>query len=327
MFTLAHLTDVHLGPLPPADRWSDYFCKRMVGALSWRWKRGEIHDPAVAAALVADIRAHRPDHIACTGDLANISLSQEFENGARWLAALGGPDRVSFVPGNHDAYVRVPWEQGLRQWSAYMTGDLRLPSLPEPSDISGAFPYVRQRRTVALIGVSSATPQAWHRAGGALGRVQREVLAVTLRILGERGFFRILMIHHPPLPGQAPWRKALKDARALTEILKAEGVELVLHGHNHRLMQERIETHSGPAQVIGLPSASACGARGVPPAAWALHRIERRGGAWSLSTHLRRWDVAGRRFVDQKPETRSQNGVSVGSGQAASAFWFPVSGF
>jgi 3',5'-cyclic AMP phosphodiesterase CpdA len=297
MFSLAHLSDVHLGPLP-TGRWRDYLNKRFIGAISWHRKRREIHDPEVAAALLADIAARKPDHIAFTGDLANIALPQEFANGARWLAALGAPERVSFVPGNHDAYVRVPWADGLRQWSAYMVGDLRLPGLPQPSEIDGAFPYVRQRRTVALIGVSSALPQAWHRASGQLGKIQREALAATLKILGERGFFRVLMIHHPPLPGQAVRRKALTDAAALADILAREGVELVLHGHNHRLMHERIETASGPAQVIGVPSASSCGARGVPPAAWALYRIERRGGAWHVCMHLRRWDVGTRRFVD-----------------------------
>ena len=299
MFSLAHLSDVHLGPLP-TGRWRDYLNKRFIGAISWHRKRREIHDPEVAAALLADIAAHKPDHIAFTGDLANIALAAEFANGARWLAALGGPERVSFVPGNHDAYVRAPWADGLGQWAPYMTGDLRLPSLPQASESAGAFPYVRQRRTVALIGVSSALPQAWHRAGGALGPAQREALAATLRILGERGFFRILMIHHPPLPGQAVRRKALDDSKALAGILAREGVELVLHGHNHRLMQERIETVSGPAQVIGLPSASSCGACGVPPAAWALYRIERREGAWHIGMHLRRWDVGARCFVDDR---------------------------
>jgi 3',5'-cyclic AMP phosphodiesterase CpdA len=291
MFSLAHLSDVHLGPLPRGSL-GDYLNKRMIGAISWRWKRHAIHDPEVAAALAADIAAHKPDHITFTGDLANISLPEEFENGARWLAALGAPERVSFVPGNHDAYVRVPWADGLAKWSAYMTGDLKLPGLSAP------FPYVRQRRTVALVGVSSAEPQAWHRAGGALGATQREALASTLRVLGQRGFFRILMIHHPPLPGQVARRKALRDAGALADILKREGVELVLHGHNHRLMRGRLETASGPAQVIGLPSASSCGARGMPPAAWALHRIERRDGAWHVGVQLRQWDPARRAFAE-----------------------------
>jgi 3',5'-cyclic AMP phosphodiesterase CpdA len=299
LFTLAHLSDVHLGPLPKAESWRDYLGKRAIGALSWRWKRREIHDPAMAERLAADISAHKPDHIAFTGDLANLSLKREFANGARWLAALGGPDRVSFVPGNHDAYVRVRWGDGLRAWAPYMTGDLRLPCLPEFSNEAGAFPYVRQRRTVALIGVSSAVPQAWHRAGGALGAEQIKALAATLRALGERGFFRVLMIHHPPLPDQTPRRKALVDAPALAEVLRNEGAELVLHGHNHRLMHRLLDTRSGSAHVIGMPSASSRGARDASLAGWALYTIERRDGAWRLAATLRRWNPAARGFLDE----------------------------
>jgi 3',5'-cyclic AMP phosphodiesterase CpdA len=39
MFTLAHISDLHLGPLPKAESWSSYFSKRAIGYLSWRLRR------------------------------------------------------------------------------------------------------------------------------------------------------------------------------------------------------------------------------------------------------------------------------------------------
>ena len=55
--------------------------------------------------LVDDLRAQKPDHIAVTGDLTNIAMREEFENARLWLEELGPPDRVTAIPGNHDAYV------------------------------------------------------------------------------------------------------------------------------------------------------------------------------------------------------------------------------
>ena len=72
------------------------------------------------------------------------------------------------------------------------------------------FPFVRQRRNVALIGASTATPQSLRRAGGELGRRANRGLGPVLCRPAQKGFYRILLIHHPPLPGQADHRKALK---------------------------------------------------------------------------------------------------------------------
>jgi len=52
----------------------------------------------------------------------------------------------------------------------------------------------------------------------------------VLKTLRERGFCRVVMIHHPPLPGQAKDRKALTDAAAFKQMLEAEGAEAGLRG-------------------------------------------------------------------------------------------------
>ena len=90
MFTLAHLSDPHLAPLPK-PRWSELIGKRVTGYINWqRWRRF-IHDRAVLAKIVADLKAQAPDHIAVTGDLANIALPEEFTRGRDWLDRLGSP--------------------------------------------------------------------------------------------------------------------------------------------------------------------------------------------------------------------------------------------
>ena len=75
MFVLAHLSDPHLAPLPTPNP-LELFSKRGLGFINWLRKRRAIHRPEVLAALVADLKGRAPDHIAVTGDLVNLSLTQ-----------------------------------------------------------------------------------------------------------------------------------------------------------------------------------------------------------------------------------------------------------
>jgi 3',5'-cyclic AMP phosphodiesterase CpdA len=95
------------------------------------------------------------------------------------------------------------------------------------------------------------------------------------------------MIHHPPLPGQAKPRRALTDADRLSEVLRAAGVELVLHGHNHRDMVATFTTVAGPALISGIASGSMAGGGRHPSARYAVHRISRTGSGWHVVTERR----------------------------------------
>ena len=74
-------------------------------------------------ALVADMQAQRPDHIAVTGDLVNLALEAEFTPAQAWLESVGTPQRVTVVPGNHDAYVRATRHHFAGTFEQYLRGD------------------------------------------------------------------------------------------------------------------------------------------------------------------------------------------------------------
>ena len=162
MFLLAHLSDPHLGPLP-APRWHELLGKRATGFANWRRKRHLIHRGEALARIVADLKAQAPDHIAVTGDLVNISLPGEYAPARAWLEALGSSRDVTLVPGNHDIYVRAGASYPRRHWSEYMRADEG-----EPEHGAAAFPFVRRRGALALIGLSSAVPTAPFLATGRL---------------------------------------------------------------------------------------------------------------------------------------------------------------
>jgi 3',5'-cyclic AMP phosphodiesterase CpdA len=276
VFTLAHLSDPHLAPLPQPD-WRALIGKRVTGYLNWRRKRHLIHDPATLARIVADMTAHRPDHIAVTGDIANLALPQEFPRGRDWLESLGSPRDVSFVPGNHDIYVPEGAALAARQWGAFMSDD----------DGSAGFPYVRRRGPLALIGVNSGVPTAPFLATGWLGAAQLAELAAVLNALRGEKLFRVVMIHHPPV-SRAGRHKQLLDADVFKRAIAAHGADLVIHGHDHL---NTIEPLRGPdgAQVpaVGVASASAAPGTARADASYNLYRIGGAPGAWACELETR----------------------------------------
>ena len=91
VFRLAHISDLHLSGLPPVA-WSELANKRLLGYLSWRLRRRRLHLGLILDALVRDLHALRPNHVAITGDLVNLALPGEFAEAATWLRRLGSPE-------------------------------------------------------------------------------------------------------------------------------------------------------------------------------------------------------------------------------------------
>src|SRR3569832_2079144 len=105
MFTLAHLSDPHLAPLPRAS-FAELNGKRLTGFVNWHRKRKLVHDPLVLGRIVAHLKATATEHVAITGDFANIALPAEFPRVRDWVSSLGPVYDITTIPGNHDVYVR-----------------------------------------------------------------------------------------------------------------------------------------------------------------------------------------------------------------------------
>jgi 3',5'-cyclic AMP phosphodiesterase CpdA len=276
--TIAHLSDVHLGPI---DGFTPRYwnLKRALGYANWlRNRRHAFLRPALDG-IVADLAAHAPDHIAVTGDLTNIGLPQEHINALGWLESLGPPERVSVIPGNHDIYSSLGSDAGCMRWASYMRSDAQG---SVHADHGEAFPYVRMVGPVALIGSNSAVPTPPLVASGRLGAGQLARVAAILERLAGPDIFRLLLIHHPPLPGQAKRYRDLEDASAMETVLAGHGAELVIHGHNHRNMLAWCATGAGgKVPVVGAPSASLGQPHKAEPLArYNLYRIA--GPPWTI---------------------------------------------
>ena len=281
-FTLAHLSDPHLPPMPAA-RLRDLLGKRALGYLNWTRNRHKFHRREVLDALVSDLQAQAPDQIAVTGDLVNLALDAEFAPSRAWLESVGAADRVTVIPGNHDAYVRATRHRFAEAWGDYLRGD-------EAPDGDVTFPLLRRRGPLALISASSAVPTPPLMATGWLGRRQLDALERMLTGLAAEQAFRVLLIHHP-LRSDSHYKR-LTDSADLLALLKRHGVELVLHGHDHVHSTIWIDGPRGKIPVIGVPSASAIAHGRYPSAAYNLFSIEREGDAWRCEQTVRGMDDA-----------------------------------
>jgi 3',5'-cyclic AMP phosphodiesterase CpdA len=276
-FLLAHLSDPHVGPIR-RPKLRELAGKRLSGYINWKRGRHLIHDMQMLERITADLLAQKPDHIALTGDLVNIGLESEFVTAQHYVQRLGAPDCVSLIPGNHDTYVRSSFKYMAGATAPWMTGD----GASRP-----AFPYVRIRDGIAFIGLSSGVPTAPLLASGELGNKQMTAFATALREARDAGLLRVVMIHHPPTRKGASFGRGLRDARGFEKVIKTEGADLVLHGHNHRYSVVPLAGPDGPVPVVGVASASAVPGSPNHRAAYHLYRIERAGNRAVITLGIR----------------------------------------
>jgi len=276
MFRLAHLSDPHLGPLPDAT-YRELASKRITGYMNWHRNRRQFLRDNVIDAIIADMKASNPDHIAVTGDLVNLALDIEIDMARQWLETLGEAHDVSVVPGNHDAYVPGAFDKVCRAWGAWMTGDKGSP----PRD-RRAFPYLRVRDNIALIGATSARATAPFMANGFFREAQAGRLGRMLDAAGKEGLFRIVMIHHPPVRQAVGQHKRLFGIGRFQNTIRRHGAELILHGHSHLPSLYTIEGPEGFVPVVGVAATGQAIGGSKPPAQYNLLDISGEKGSWKI---------------------------------------------
>lgn len=274
MITLAHISDIHLSPMPPVAL-RDLMGKRLTGLLNWKLKRHDEMNIDTLSRLVAHLQGQKVDFTAVTGDLTNLALREEVTRAGHWLEALGESERIAVCPGNHDAYVPGALANAQRSWGPYLEGET----------LDGeAFPFIRRLGQVAIVSCSSAVPMPPFIAAGRFGTSQADRLARMLAALGAEGYFRVVLIHHPPNAELQHPSFGLRGHRLFRKVVAAHGAELILHGHTHRSSIHHIPGQGREVPVIGVAAASAAqGSTLDDPARYNLFRIERTTSGWQCT--------------------------------------------
>ncbi len=276
MFRLAHISDIHLAPLP-ALRYRELLSKRITGYLNWQRKRAGEHRPDVLANLVSHLLESHPDHVAVTGDLVNLALPAEIDAATSFLESLGGGHDVTVVCGNHDAYVPGALNMAIGKWQSWLRGDDDLQILSDED-----FPVLRIRENIAIIGCNSARATLPFQATGFFENAQAARLARILRDQEAEGKCRVVLIHHPPFPNATRHHKRLIGDARFRSVIAEQGAELILHGHTHLDTIEWIEGKQGSVPVVCVPAAGQMPGGNRPPGRYNLFEISGKQVCWKI---------------------------------------------
>lgn len=209
---------------------------------------GSEHATSRASALLAAIRAIRPDVVVVSGDLTQRARRREFEEARRFLEAIEAPCVV--VPGNHD----VPLWNLAKRFVAPLAGWRRwLRTDPTPR-------YVDDE--VAIVGID--TTRRFGVKGGSISRADLDDVARHFDATPAR-VCRIVVGHHPvaTLERHGAGDSPLGARRALARFA-ALHVEMVLAGHLHETQAfHPVERRTGvKGQVLLINAGTATSNRG-----------------------------------------------------------------
>jgi 3',5'-cyclic AMP phosphodiesterase CpdA len=261
---IAHLSDLHLLALDGVSP-HRFLSKRALGLANLLLHRKNEYRGEVAEAAVRDVNQQGVDHVVVTGDLTNLSLETELVRARELLARLAlGAEQVSIIPGNHDVYTHGAERAGRFEefLGAHLAGDAAAGVGVAGAAARGArgqaaYPYLRLRGPVAIVGLSSAVATAPLWASGRLGQPQLAALAEILRRPEVMQRFVLVLVHHPPVPGVADGTlRRLEDAEAFRGVIRQARVDLVLYGHEHFAHRRSLPTLRGETPCLCAGSTS-----------------------------------------------------------------------
>lgn len=288
MFRLAHISDLHLAPLP-APTWRELASKRILGYLNWQKNRKKTLGDRFLVPLLTHLKEQLPDHTVINGDIVNLALEKEYTSAAQFLEWFGAPNNTMAVCGNHDAYIASGMEHAIHHWAPYMSGDDALITSVDE------YPVVRVRDDVAIIGCNSAEATLPFLATGYFRKKQADRLASILR--ETEGLCRIVCIHHPPHKHATKHHKRLIGQRRFRKVIAQCGAELILHGHTHLDTHRTIPGPKASVPIICVPAAGNAPGGSRPAGHYNLFEIEKEENSWNITQQKWGWDAAGMNVV------------------------------
>jgi 3',5'-cyclic-AMP phosphodiesterase len=241
---VAHLSDVHL--IAARSQRPTY------GLRSRAVRFGRTNDPSIRgrrlATALRTVKASGADHLVVSGDLTELGDEAEYELFGEILADAGiDPERVTLIPGNHDAYTaRDGWKRALE-------GPLA-PWASASARASWDAPLV-DRGDCAFIPLDVTIHQSMVWSGGELrAETARRIDALAKDpALAKKPV--VMVIHHPPFPkhDNVAYKlvDSLKGSELVYELLAKHPNLHLLHGHFHRVLdRERMFGAPGVADDL-----------------------------------------------------------------------------
>jgi len=236
MATIAHLTDLHLLEDNYADR--PFGPRARLSYLSF----GRCLDPGErrkkVAASLEEVKANGVDHLIITGDLTEDGDMAQFELLAELLAESRiPPERITLVPGNHDAYATGG------AYGDAMNGPLRAYAPTSAIGVPLRF------RDVTIVPVSTAFHQSPLRSAGAIAEDELKTLAALAEDSSLAHRPLVFAMHHPPGRHLLPlfqWIDGLLEHTALSALFDRCPHLHVIHGHTHHQVNRSVRKGEAP---------------------------------------------------------------------------------
>jgi 3',5'-cyclic AMP phosphodiesterase CpdA len=298
---LAHCSDLHLLSHDGA-RWLDLANKRWIGAMNLLSSRSRHYHVAAFDHMVEDMNAQGIEHVLCTGDVTNLALEQEFKFArAKFDRLTNGPEHVTVIPGNHDAYIAEGIAHFATVFDEYHRTDAGWEWTDADRDVDDPdddlrWPIVRTRGEIAIIGLTTSRQTPWFTAYGRIGPGQLARLGKALSDARLVGRIRIVAIHHPPAGKRAKNKiRGLRDHEGFAQVIATAGADLVVHGHEHQDLSEMLPGPHAEVPVRGIASGTYEHNR---PDRTARYRIFEIANGKIARDSVRVWSRSEGRFTD-----------------------------
>jgi len=236
MAIIAQLTDLHLLEDSYADR--AFGPRARLSYLSLGRRLDPQERRKRAATALEEVRARSVDHLLITGDLTEDGHLEQFEVLAELLSDSRIPaERITLVPGNHDAYI----DGGA--FAMAMQGPLK------PYAATSLTATALRFDDVTIVPVSTAFHQSPLRSAGAIAQNELEALASVANDPSLVGQPLVFAQHHPPTRLLIPlmhWIDGLVEHAALSDLFDRCPHLHVLHGHTHHQTDRANRTGEAP---------------------------------------------------------------------------------
>jgi 3',5'-cyclic AMP phosphodiesterase CpdA len=168
------------------------------------------------------------DHYVISGDLTESGTAPQFEQLAETLHQTDvSPERITLVPGNHDAY----GDEG--EWTRAIEGPLR--AFARAS--CGRPGKVVDLGDACILPIDVTFRQPVTRSAGVMTEENAGALAHRANDTGLSKKLVIAVVHHPPYTRSTPvwhWIDGMCGGERMMDILDRAQHVHVLHGHLHK---------------------------------------------------------------------------------------------